>query len=445
MSLIPWIQGVSRNRLEGCSIEDSLAQRLAQDYSLPAREAECLACALRGEPSSSIAKRLGISPSTVRTYLVRSYGHVGVSSLEGAKSLFLPELMVEPGKLPEDARSWSSVFIRMVRRLSEAPFQRVVCSIVSIAVVVAIFCRTSFTAQLTLVMGIWGFFVAALVLARMLRPPASSRSSTCSGTVSTVLVGLVFAWVFLDMNSGYPLMGFEFVAVPPLIACLTYSVLVPLFRCELHDMSWVDIVLIAACHMLFFYASVLLDQVYVLFFAALAALLAFGARGAGEYVDAPAPFKPLMLLVGFVAGLLAYHVFQGLSALFLPLLSEVEMSQALVTAAFGIYGVGGMMLVSMSFFLWPIIAAAVSGTRSLDDDLAGHYLRGRGLNELEAATALGLLQGRTLAQLSDELGYSVSSIGAARTSLFRKLSVASRWELEGLVAREVPGIRPDQV
>lgn len=129
MSLIPWIQGVSRNRLEGCSIEDSLAQRLAQDYSLPAREAECLACALRGEPSSSIAKRLGISPSTVRTYLVRSYGHVGVSSLEGAKSLFLPELMVEPGKLPEDARSWSSVFIRMVRRLSEAPFQRVVCSI----------------------------------------------------------------------------------------------------------------------------------------------------------------------------------------------------------------------------------------------------------------------------------------------------------------------------
>lgn len=152
-----------------------------------------------------------------------------------------------------------------------------------------------------------------------------------------------------------------------------------------------------------------------------------------------------MLLVGFVAGLFAYHVFQGLSALFLPLLSEVEMSQALVTAAFGIYGVGGMMLVSMSFFLWPIIAAAVSGTRSLDDDLAGHYLRGRGLNELEAATALGLLQGRTLAQLSDELGYSVSSIGAARTSLFRKLSVASRWELEGLVAREVPGIRSDQV
>lgn len=53
--------------------------------ALTDRERHCLELALEGLPSADIAERLGIRPSTVRTYLQRAYKKGGFESLEGVK------------------------------------------------------------------------------------------------------------------------------------------------------------------------------------------------------------------------------------------------------------------------------------------------------------------------------------------------------------------------
>ncbi len=53
--------------------------------ALTDRERRCLELALEGLPSADIAERLGIRPSTVRTYLQRAYKKGGFESLEGVK------------------------------------------------------------------------------------------------------------------------------------------------------------------------------------------------------------------------------------------------------------------------------------------------------------------------------------------------------------------------
>lgn len=148
-------------------------------------------------------------------------------------------------------------------------------------------------------------------------------------------------------------------------------------------------------------------------------------------------FNLPLLFGGALAGVLAYVAVLFAASRF-PIYMDLQDTNEVVRIAVVVYGIGGFLLVTCVAFFLPIATFSMADNGLAANDLYVHYLTGRGLTSLEVSTAIGLIRGRSLSQLSRELGYSTSSIGAARTSLFIKLSVASRDELSDLLARETP-------
>ena len=71
-----------------------------------------------------------------------------------------------------------------------------------------------------------------------------------------------------------------------------------------------------------------------------------------------------------------------------------------------------------------------------DRERVRHALMGRGLNETQAAVALAIVDGKTSAQISEELNYSRGTINSARAAVYRRLDVHSRLQLVETVRRE---------
>ncbi len=65
------------------------------------------------------------------------------------------------------------------------------------------------------------------------------------------------------------------------------------------------------------------------------------------------------------------------------------------------------------------------------------YLAGKGLTDTEAKVCVALARGASVAQIAEELSYSVSAAGAAKRSAFSKLGVATRYQYVASLWREL--------
>lgn len=437
--------GVGPNSCEGRELSSSvpvgdqpIAQRLRAEYLMTSREADCLVQALGGKSSSQIGSVLGISSSTVRTYLVRSYDRMGVSSLEEAKSLISMGMGADSGPHPNVIPISEPVWKRMVAFLAEVPYVRLSSASIILVTILALMFESSAFATHALALAIVMLFLIAFSLVFGCDDGIHQlRTRSVANPYMTVLMGAVLAAVFMGLVHGGEHVHFPFIFIPPLLICLVCALLIPIFMCDDERFTLTDSFVLVSGHAVFIIVSFLSDQSLILFFSALVAVCLLGMKTI-DTPHGPMRFFNLPLMVGgALAWVLAYVAVLFAASRF-PIYMDLQDTSEVVRIAVVVYGIGGFLLVTCVAFFLPIATFSMADNGLAANDLCVHYLTGRGLTSLEVSTAIGLIRGRSLSQLSRELGYSASSIGAARTSLFIKLSVASREELSDLLARETP-------
>ncbi len=526
------------------ALESWELERLS-DSRLTARELDVLVASINGCDSAEAARRLGVSPSTVRTYKGRICKKLGIDSFDqviGARSthmgLFAPTSHVsQPGSRVKDEANRRSVISALLRlagclslfALFLMPFG-VLPLFWSSGSTMAYACAAgillSFVPMLLRRMGLRRlnptggrvasaafFLCAAACLATRLhiRIEVSGLESFQRLSLFAAVAGLVcFGLTVVRSCAGSARLdagGFGAacacaagvvvvasfgslfwlgVVVLSLIAFLAGLVLGkrdekrPEYSADAHPSvaaSWFAVAFVwEECWRGTTYAS--LQDVgvpFLVIFALLDVLTLFGRKSGGRVACGVvlACVALLCLIRGLVFGLLVGAVLLEVQVLcvqqsvsFARTENRGDQPPALLAATVGCcaavsvvnawgshvllhagsslpVGLGWLVpccfAVLLAIALWRVVHAglvfACEGTDVNQVRLEG-YLTGKGLTDIETKVSISLARGASMAQIAEELSYSVSAVSAARRSAFFKLGVTTRYQYAALLWRK---------
>lgn len=403
---------------------------------LAPREREIAELAVSGLSSREVAEKLGIKPATVRSALQRSYKKLGVESLAGMLDYVASrQTALHAAPAPAAPGVFAGPIARLLRKGNLHPVASAAAAATCLGSVLAL------TVVWSSAPGVWGsarleLYSLALILvlvgfcaggvSRTVRAFSGGRDgAVCAAAVAASLV-LGFAWEELQRDAGsYPLMELSLPFELGLVLCV--GVLLYRMRPDAKKML--------ACAILCAAGAIVAGHlaIWVMAFAAVACLIAVALR------------------LGMVGKDVFWYCLAavGMSAIASDVLvnkyGDYRWGSEALTAPFGGRGAFSVLCGTFAVLLCCLALAVVVLAcrdmlfKTLENRAhrsgSAYYQRlrycllGRGLSEMQADVLLLVAQGKTSAEICEDLHYARGTVNGARGAGYRMLGIHSKMQL----------------